>query len=70
MKKVVSVSLGSSRRDQRFETILLGHRFQIERRGTDGDQAKAAQMLRDLDGTVDAIGLGGIDVFYHAGNQT
>ena len=33
MKRVVSVSIGSSKRDHRVEVDLLGERFQIERIG-------------------------------------
>lgn len=63
MKHVISVSLGSSSRDHRVETRLLGETFVVERRGLDG-QFKAAQtLLRELDGKVDAIGLGGVDVY-------
>jgi hypothetical protein len=38
----------------------LGQDFKISRIGTDGDVAKALAMLRELDGKVDAFGLGGI----------
>jgi hypothetical protein len=64
---VVSVSLGSSRRDHRVEVELLGERFEISRRGTDGDFDRAIQLLKELDGKVDAIGLGGIVVYLYAG---
>ncbi len=67
MKKVVSVSLGSSRRDHHVRTVLLGTEFEISRRGTDGDFEKALSVLRELDGNVDAIGLGGIDLYLYAG---
>ncbi|MFZ5632618.1 MAG: quinate 5-dehydrogenase [Bacillota bacterium] len=67
MKKVVSVSLGSSRRDHHVHTVLLGTEFEISRRGTDGDFAGALSLLQELDGNVDAIGLGGIDVYLYAG---
>lgn len=62
-KQVVSVSLGSSKRDvdQTFE--LLGHEVRIRRLGVDGDLATAERLIAELDGTVDAIGLGGIDRF-------
>lgn len=63
LKKVVSVSLGSSKRDHTVTVDLLGERFEISRRGTDGDLEKAVALLRELDGNVDAIGLGGIDVY-------
>ncbi|RYD06630.1 hypothetical protein N752_02875 [Desulforamulus aquiferis] len=69
MKKVVSVSLGSSKRDHTVNVELLGQRFEISRRGTDGDINKAIAMLQELDGMVDAIGLGGIDVYLYAGNN-
>ncbi|MEW6273978.1 MAG: quinate 5-dehydrogenase [Bacillota bacterium] len=67
MKRVVSVSLGSSKRDHRVNVELLGEQFEISRVGTDGDLDKAIQTIRELDGKVDAIGLGGIDVYLYAG---
>ncbi len=68
-KRVVSVSLGSASRDHRFETELLGQPIIIERVGTDGDTARAQQLLEELDGKVDALGLGGTDLYLHAGNR-
>ena len=67
MKRVVSVSLGSASRDHRASIELLGERFEIARVGTDGSLDRAIAMLRELDGTVDALGLGGIDVYLYAG---
>lgn len=67
MKHVVSVSLGSSKRDHRAEVELAGERFILERIGTDGDFAKAIALIRELDGKADAIGLGGIDIYLFAG---
>lgn len=61
MKRVVSVSLGSSKRDKTSQMEMLGQSFEISRVGTDGDMEKFAQMVRKLDGNVDAIGMGGID---------
>ncbi|MCX6343630.1 MAG: quinate 5-dehydrogenase [Armatimonadetes bacterium] len=61
MKRVVSVSLGSSKRDKTSQIELLGQKFEISRIGTDGNMEKFAAMVRELDGKVDAIGLGGID---------
>lgn len=69
MKKVVSVSLGSSSRDHRAEVELLGERFDIARVGTDGSIDRAIAKLKELDGSVDAIGLGGIDVYLYAGQD-
>ncbi len=48
---------------------LLGEGVEIERRGTDGDMAAAIRMIRELDGQVDAIGLGGIDLYIMAGKR-
>jgi len=67
MKRIVSVSLGSSSRDHRTTVDLLGESFEIERIGMDGSIDRATAKLRELDGTVDAIGLGGIDVYLYAG---
>ena len=69
MKRVVSVSLGSSSRDHRFETTVLGQPITIERLGTDGDVGRAKQLLEELDGKVDALGLGGTDLYLRAGNR-
>lgn len=61
MKRVVSVSLGSSKRDKTSQVEILGQEFEISRIGTDGDMNKFAELVRELDGKVDAFGLGGID---------
>ena len=62
MKHAVSVSIGSSKRDKTVEVELLGERVSIQRIGTDGDMEKAAQLYRELDGKVDAFGVGGADL--------
>jgi hypothetical protein len=62
MKRAVSVSLGSSKRDKAVEVELLGEKVRIERIGTDGDMEKAAQLYKELDGEVDAFGVGGADL--------
>ncbi|MBV8725206.1 MAG: quinate 5-dehydrogenase [Candidatus Eremiobacteraeota bacterium] len=69
MKRVVSVSLGSSSRDHRARAQFLGEEFDISRVGTDGKLDAAIAMVRELDGNVDAIGLGGIDVYLYAGRH-
>jgi hypothetical protein len=69
MKRIVSVSLGSSSRDHRSRVTLLGEEFELARLGMDGSIERATQKLRELDGTVDAIGLGGIDVYLYAGTK-
>ena len=62
MKRAVSVSLGSDIRDKSVEVELMGEQVQIERIGTNGDMEKAAQLFKELDGKVDAFGLGGTDL--------
>ena len=69
MKHVVSVSLGASSRDHRAEVELLGEQFTIERIGTDGKLDLALAKIEEIDGSVDAIGLGGIDVYLYAGSK-
>ncbi len=62
MKRAVSISIGSSKRNKAVEVELLGEKVQIERIGTDGDMEKAARMYQELDGKVDAFGVGGADL--------
>ena len=69
MKRVVSVSLGSSRRNKSVKAVILGEEFSIERIGTDGDMSKAVQLVRDLDGKVDAFGMGGCDLYVRFGKR-
>lgn len=69
IKQVVSVSIGSSKRDHAVEIDLLGERFVVSRRGTDGDMQAAENLLRELDGKVDAFGLGGIDLYLDAAGR-
>lgn len=67
--RVVSVSIGSSSRDTHQEVEILGRTVLIERIGTNGDVAAAERMIAELDGKVDAIGLGGTDLFLVAGGR-
>jgi hypothetical protein len=62
MKRAVSISIGSSKRNKAVEVELLGEKVSIERIGTDGDMEKAAQLYKELDGKVDAFGVGGADL--------
>jgi hypothetical protein len=62
MRRAVSISLGSSKRNKTVVVTLLGEQVSLERIGTDGDMEKAAQLYRELDGTVDAFGVGGADL--------
>jgi len=63
MKRAVSISLGSSSRDKSAVVRFKGEDIQIDRIGTDGDIDKAHQMYLDLDGKVDAFGVGGVDLY-------
>ncbi len=62
MKRAVSISIGSSKRDKAVEISLLGEKVSIERIGTDGDMEAAALKYKELDGVVDAFGVGGADL--------
>lgn len=62
-KRIVSVSLGTSKRDKVHEAEILGQRFLIERRGTDGDRTKFKALMEELDGHVAALGVGGADIW-------
>ncbi|HSL43319.1 MAG TPA: hypothetical protein VK897_07800 [Anaerolineales bacterium] len=62
MKRAVSISIGSSKRNKAVEVMLLGEKVSIERVGTDGDMEAAAQKYKELDGKVDAFGVGGADL--------
>jgi predicted amino acid dehydrogenase len=67
MKRIVSVSLGSAARDYRFTTTILGRSIEVERIGTNGSTSRAAELIRSLDGQVDAIGLGGLTPVFRVG---
>jgi len=62
MKRAVSISIGSSKRNKKVEVTLLGEKVSIERIGTDGDMEAAALKYKELDGQVDAFGVGGADL--------
>jgi hypothetical protein len=68
MKQVVSVSIGSKSRDKEAVIRLLGEEVHLRRTGVDG-LAAAEAMVRDLDGKVDAIGLGGTDLYLFAAGR-
>lgn len=69
MKHVVSISLGSSKRDHSIEQTFNNQTVKVERLGTDGSVEKAISLIRSLDGTVDAFGLGGTDLYIYAGGR-
>ena len=68
-KRVVSVSLGTSRRDKTVQTEMLGVPLTRERRGTDGSKARFQAILAELDGIAACFGIGGTDAYLHAGTR-
>jgi len=62
MKHAVSISIGSSKRNKAVEVNLLGETVRIERIGTAGDMEAAALKYKELEGKVDAFGVGGADL--------
>lgn len=64
-KHAVSVSLGSPKRNKKVLVDLNGVQVSIERIGTGGDGQAARQLFAQLDGQVDALSVGGIDLYVH-----
>ena len=69
MKRVVSISLGSSRRNKQVTARFFGEDFDISRIGVDGDMGLFQEKLRELDGKIDAFGVGGTDIYVYAGDR-
>jgi hypothetical protein len=69
MKRAVSVSLGSSARDKRVVIALQEERVGLERVGHDGDVEKTRRTFAELDGEVDALGVGGVDLYIRLGDR-
>jgi hypothetical protein len=69
MKKILSISVGSSSRDHTARHTFLGQECELSRQGTDGDFDKAVQRYRDMDGQVDAFGVGGVEFFLRVGQR-
>ncbi|MEW5871625.1 MAG: quinate 5-dehydrogenase [Chloroflexota bacterium] len=65
MKRAVSVSLGSPKRDKRVVVDFHGTQISVERVGTGGDAQAARRLFTELDGQVDALSVGGIDLYVH-----
>ena len=63
MKYAVSVSLGSSSRNKRVEVKFKDETVIIERIGLDGDVGKVKKLYKELDGKVNAFGMGGVDMY-------
>lgn len=62
MKRILSVSLGSSKRDKKVNVEILGEQFEVHRRGTDGDPRVFADLMVEADGVVDALCVGGANL--------
>ncbi|MBI5900873.1 MAG: dehydrogenase [Rhodocyclales bacterium] len=70
MKKVVTVTLGSSKKDFEFKTKFLGQEFSVRRFGADKDSTKAWEMLRRQQANANAIALSDMPDHYHVGLRT
>ncbi len=69
MKKILSISVGSSSRDHTTRHVFLDQECELSRQGTDGDFNKAVQRYAELDGKVDAFGVGGVEFFLRVGKR-
>jgi hypothetical protein len=69
LKKIISVSLGSTARDHATRINFLGQECELSRQGTNGDLDKAVALYEQLDGKVDAFGVGGIEFALHVGRR-
>lgn len=69
MKEVVSVSLGSSKRDHKGIIDFGDEKIKIRREGVDGDVNTMIARYKELDGNVDALGAGGFITEFHVDNR-
>ncbi|MFZ5569149.1 MAG: dehydrogenase [Thermodesulfobacteriota bacterium] len=69
MKKIVSISLGSSERDYTMNSRFLGEDFHIRRLGTDGDVNQAVELMKQWDQKAHVIGLGDVKFPYAIGSN-
>ncbi|MCB0193144.1 MAG: quinate 5-dehydrogenase, partial [Anaerolineae bacterium] len=69
MKRVVSVSLGSSKRNKTVKLPLGDQIISIERIGCDGDEKQARALFTELDGQVDALGVGGVELYVRVADK-
>ena len=70
MKKVVTVTLGPSKKDFEFKTTFLGQEFSVQRLGADKDSGKAWELMRRQQASADAIALSDMVDHYHVGLRT
>jgi hypothetical protein len=69
MKQVVSISLGSSSRDKKVTFKLGDQTILLERIGCNGDEKKARALFAELDGQVDALGVGGVELYVRVAHK-
>jgi len=60
MRRVISISVGTSKRDYEFQTKFLGKEITVKRIGCDGDMDELVERMYDWEGEVDVIGLAGV----------
>jgi predicted amino acid dehydrogenase len=70
MKKVVTVTLGSSKQDFSFETEFLGQAMTVQRVGADMDTGKAWELMRRQQASADVVALSEISDHYQVGLRT
>ena len=63
MKKILSISLGSSSRDHSTIHEFLGEKCEISRVGFNADLEKVITAYKEYDGKVDAFGVGGLEFY-------
>ncbi len=63
MKKILSISLGSSSRDHSTVHEFLGEKCEISRIGFNANLNEAIKAYEEYDGKVDAFGVGGVEFY-------
>lgn len=69
MKKILSISMGSSSRDHTTVHEFLGEEFEISRIGYNADLEKVIEAYKEYDGKVDAFGVGGVEFYLGVGEK-
>lgn len=67
--RVLGISLGSRARDFQARWVWKGGVVEICRLGTEGDFRRAAELLRRYEGSVNAFGLGGVNLYLRAAQR-
>ena len=69
MKKILSISMGSSSRDHSTVHEFLGEKCEISRIGFNADLDKVIEAYKKYDGKVDAFGVGGLEFYLAVGKK-